>query len=191
MFNPWRAWSPCFFGRQYRIRTVRIPARCGGTCLGARFETRLCSDGCTPTNCVLSLWGPWFACYFGVQYRFRRIITPASCGGTCTGSLQETRSCVTGCPPTNCVLSRWSSWSRCFSGVQHRYRHVITPARCGGTCTGLRHETRRCRFNACLYHPCIWYPWSPCLFGRQHRSMNPISYNYCGCYRYRQQNRHC
>ena len=97
VFSPWRPWTSCYFEIQITVRTVRRQASCGGTCLGARFKSRLCTvTRCEPINCVYT-WGPWSRCFSEIQTRTRTILfaVPAHCTSTCAGGLSETRSCVT------------------------------------------------------------------------------------------------
>ena len=46
---------------RYRYRSVRIPARCGGTCSGSKVDKKSCSKH-VPVNCVLGSWSEWTAC---------------------------------------------------------------------------------------------------------------------------------
>ena len=74
------------------------------------------------------------------------------------------------CPPTNCQMSQWSSWSTCSavacgsSGSQYRTRHVLSNPSCGGTaCPPNIRETTNCDGTTpvnCVYSP--WSTWSAC-----------------------------
>ena len=99
-----------------------------------------------PTDCVVSGWSAWSACFEGTQTRTRTIITPAANGGTPCPTLIETRDCET---PVNCVVSDWSEWSECVEGVQTRTRTVITPASGGGVACPELSESRDCENPPC------------------------------------------
>ena len=119
---------------------------------GWRRRRRRRRRSCSPRNCQVSSWSTWnrcsVSCGTGTQTRTRAVTLSASCGGSCSYKLRETRSCRGG-SRRDCQVGNWSPWSSCSaicgSGTQTRNRKVTTSAVCGGSCNYKLKETRRCR----------------------------------------------
>ena len=95
---------------------------------------------CSPRDCIFSSWSPKSACSKtcgdGTQVWGRRVVTSASCGGSCNGALSKTMVCNLQCCPVDCVFT-WGVWGACSatcgnSGTQNRPVSVTTAAACGG-----------------------------------------------------------
>ncbi len=113
-WSGWSSWGSCSVscggGTQTRTRTCTnpAPANGGAACVGSSSESQSCNTGacCTPVSGGWSAWSTWSscsaACGGGIETRTRTCTNPApSCGGTCSGSATETRSCNTeACPCT-------------------------------------------------------------------------------------------
>jgi hypothetical protein len=93
------------------------------------------------------------------------------------------------CSPRNCVMSTWSSWSRCSatcgsSGRKTRTRYVRSYAYCGGVCYGTS-QSAWCPGTCCPI-PCSysWTTWSSCsatcMYGTRQRSTRVYRNPSCG-----------
>lgn len=104
---------------------------------------------CSPSNCRVSSWSSWTPCTrpcgTGTQARARTKIVPESCGGGCSYSFKETRTCNSNCCPVNCGYS-WGSWSACKGcgkSTHSRAPRIYVNPSCGGrSCPG--RQTRSC-----------------------------------------------
>ncbi|XP_078377130.1 SCO-spondin-like isoform X1 [Oculina patagonica] len=159
--GPWSAWSSCSatcgpHGAQYTRRSIKVPAKCGGSCLvtthGGRACNRFCLNGGTliRTSCHCkygysgvccekgsggwSSWGEWCPCSKtcgrGSQNRKRTCNKPG--GVSCPGSPTEYRSClVKQCNIVNGGWSNWGAWGTCSktcgSGFQYSRRYCNNP----------------------------------------------------------------
>lgn len=101
--SDWTSWGGCSAtcggGSQSRSRTVQTAAACGGAaCAGALTDQQSCGTACCPVDCVLTMWSSWSACSVtcgaGTQSRTRTTQTAASCGGTCSDGVSESRDCL-------------------------------------------------------------------------------------------------
>ena len=128
-----------------------------------------------------SQWSSWGSCTSACghnpllpgwnQNRTRTTITPASCGGTCSGANLETRKCPPppgGCCPVDCrVSSAWSNWSPavlCDETVtQVRTRSIVQAASCGGKSCPTTRQTRWTKGPCCIQNcQYTWGSWSQC-----------------------------
>lgn len=128
-----------------RSRLLIQQEQCGGWCDHKYSETK-CGNLCCRKNCILGTWTWWGPCIGqceqeGVQFRNLRVEREEECGGDSCESMQrnETRSCMGGCCPVNCVLGEWSEWGECNAtcgkGSNKRTRFV-QKAECNGVeCT--------------------------------------------------------
>ena len=110
------------------------------------------SPRCYPRNCVVSSWGRWSSCSatcgsYGRKTRNRRVITSASCGGSCHYSTSQSTSCPGTCCPIRCSYS-WASWGPCSAtcqyGTRSRRISIWRYPRCGGTSCPRSPQTQRC-----------------------------------------------
>ena len=106
---------------------------------------------CTRVNCRLTSWSSWSACsktcgFNGMRERRRRVVTSATCGGSC-GGLVDSQRCKYVCCPVNCVYS-WGAWSSCKgcgrNGEQTSLRIISQNKRCGGRCNAKPSRKRTC-----------------------------------------------
>eukprot|EP00794_Sanderia_malayensis_P003136 gene3136-3604_t len=173
----WGTWSRCTPntgncgpGTQSRSRTISRQPYCSSAC-PATTQQRNCVHSCCPVNCVLSQWTTWGQCSAncgtGLQQRTRRIVTSASCGGSCSSNLAETKQCTV-IHKVDCQMSAWTTWSTCSSGcgngLQQRSRTVtVQPTVCGQPCSNRTdfkqcqsyRENRDCQVSS-------WQQWGSC-----------------------------
>ena len=72
----------------------------GGNEAWLRRRRRRTPTSCRPRNCQLSAWSQWSSCpcgASGTRNRTRRIIWPATCGGTCFFHRSEMQFCKRDC----------------------------------------------------------------------------------------------
>lgn len=72
----------------------------GGNEAWLRRRRRRTPTPCRPRNCQLSAWSQWSSCpcgASGTRNRTRRIIWPATCGGTCFFHRSEMQFCKRDC----------------------------------------------------------------------------------------------
>ena len=81
-----------------------------------------------------------------MRERRRRVVTSATCGGSC-GGLVDSQRCKYVCCPVNCVYS-WGAWSSCKGcgrdGEQTSLRIISQNKRCGGRCNAKPSRKRTC-----------------------------------------------
>ncbi|XP_022799542.1 SCO-spondin-like [Stylophora pistillata] len=153
----------------------------------------LFSSGCSKKDCVVSSWSKWSNCTQlcgegGTQWRTRRVIKGARCGGSCPYLLADIRTCNNACPnggtpvfgQCNCKpgysgkcctgvdggWSDWSNWTACSKtcevGIKSRTRKCSEPVPQNGgkSCEGLPKEEKKCGNK----QPCPidggWSDWS-------------------------------
>ena len=165
LMDVWSEWTQCSTtcggGWHVRIRSVRSPARNGGTPCSAGLEQgESCGHvPCEGERCTVSDWGEWHGCMsFGQQYRRRRLTMDGS-GHDCgeMGSnvvLSETKPCDLEHQIVDCMLSQWSRWygcdKTCGGGQQTRDRQVeLYPKNGGRECPSSLREVRGCNTQAC------------------------------------------
>ncbi|MBN3284286.1 THS7A protein, partial [Polyodon spathula] len=88
------------------------------------------------------------------------------------------QACLIPCPQ-DCVVSEFSSWSKCSKtcgrGLEHRIRSVLAPPLFGGSACPNLTESQPCQFSACESEESMYSlkvgPWSSCslLHSRQAR----------------------
>jgi len=128
-------------------------------------------------DCPWASWNSWSKCdcRLSIQTRIRdlKVIPEGQC--EIRGCGQEMRECSRSRCPVDCVLSKWSSWSRCHGpcgeGLRKRYRSIRVPALYGGKrCKGRMTEEERCEiFGRRCSEDCdvgSWAEWSPCSWER-------------------------
>ncbi|CAK0903925.1 unnamed protein product, partial [Prorocentrum cordatum] len=129
-----------------------------------------CESTCSPQHCILGDWSEWSepGCD-GICTRSRDIATQNNqCGRPCEGTLTETRPCDSTCQSRDCVLSEWSGWGECPSGVGQKfnYRAILTaPTLEGKGCKGALNLTGSCQTGPHATVHCefsTWEDWSGC-----------------------------
>jgi len=171
-WSPWAVWSRCSVncGNGWQMRNRHfIPAANGGApCMGTMKELQPCAEqSCgKPTNCVMSDWTTFSACYAnGQKVRTRSILTYAIPPGlACNGSLREVLPCGPGVD--DCQLGDWTSWDlcdkKCDGGQEQRHRQIVIYPRNGGNkCPqGGLIQTRGCNTQPCGSGNCKAFMWS-------------------------------
>ena len=81
---------------------------------------------CPVTNCAVSNWSPWSSCTLpcgtgGQQIRTRKVTKQATCGGSCSAQLKQSRACNIGCSGR---------------GIPHKGRCDCKTGYSGRCCTG-------------------------------------------------------
>lgn len=151
-----------------------------------------CSRNTGPKiDCDVSSWSSWSRCSDaclktrrGKKTRNRVVITPPRNGGRKCPKTTRTKSCRgKNCTraKVDCVVSKWSDWSRCSKscgrGRRTRVREIVKNPRQGGKrCPPLK-ERLRCRMKRCPVLDCKvseWSEWHACSKtcgrGRRQRS---------------------
>jgi hypothetical protein len=109
------------------------------------------------------------------------VVRPNECGIRCP-ELSRSRMCSQFKCPVDCVMSRWSGFSKCSKecegGVQQQSRAVITRHKNGGVACSAVSEARACNTFSCDRDCTLedWTMWSPCSMacngGNQDRVRN-------------------
>merc|ERR550532_1089391 len=104
----------------------------------------------------------------GEQVLTRTVIVAANANGVRCPELSMTKRCNQFKCPVDCVMSKWSSWSKCSkeceSGVQSKTRSILTKPRNGGETCDATNEERVCNTGSCDRDCKLseWGGWSPC-----------------------------
>ncbi|XP_028399271.1 protocadherin Fat 4-like [Dendronephthya gigantea] len=176
----WGAWGGCNAacersGTKTRTRPITTRSSCNGNACPSTTDSQPCTGPCCPRNCVLSQWTAWTKCSSptcktnsGTQTRSRRIITPASCGGTCSSVLTQSQSCTP--IPITCQMSSWGKWQACVAtngkcggGIEKRTRTITRASYCSLPCPATL-QSRACVHSCCPVHCQLssWSAWSAC-----------------------------
>ncbi|XP_012556552.2 protocadherin Fat 4 isoform X1 [Hydra vulgaris] len=176
--SEWTSWSSCFAACEKtaivtRLRTVQKQDSCNGKSCPVLNEANSCNGPtCCPRDCEYSDWSAWEvcsgSCQGGTQKRKRSLTKQATCNGTCSNELFQTKACIV--KPVKCQLSSWESWSSCSSvngkcgnGTQMRVRTIVVKPVCDNPCGNLN-ETKNCLYSCCPVN-CEygqWGKWSNC-----------------------------
>ncbi|XP_065831645.1 spondin-1-like [Oscarella lobularis] len=169
----WTEWSGCSqscgYGHHLRNRRITAPAKHGGLC-DKLEEKELCIIG-RRTDCQVNEWTSWSKCNGdcsnpGHQVRVRSVSTHPSCGGRpCPTKLHDVKKCPEDCITEcdECILSSWTSWTRCVCGETFRRRSIIKHSTClDKPCPTNLFESKSCQDlgNKCHYKE--WGQWSSC-----------------------------
>ena len=196
-WSPWSACnSSCGPGWTFRTRTIVNNPNISRPCNVSLSEEINCTNpACTPTpvappvTCNYTGWSPWSTCNAtcgvnttGWQQRTRTIwLQPVNM--TCNGSLIESIQCNgSACAPTpipttgGCVMTGWSAWSGCRTGVCGPTNDTETRTRSIYSATNVSTCPSTVEVNNCTYPNCTaapvtvvacpgyfgWSPWSIC-----------------------------
>merc|ERR1719421_415212 len=120
----------------------------------------LCDDDCpdktNPYGC-----GGW-------QTLSRTILVKPNQFGVKCPELARKRKCNQIKCPVDCVMSKWSGWSKCSraceGGTRGRTRSVLTKPKNGGISCNTAQESRACNTGSCDRNCKLkkWSKWSPC-----------------------------
>jgi hypothetical protein len=167
-----------------RIEWIMYQDICAYTSI--RAAVMKTSSTCPPENIVDCDWTEWvpsecsvscddscphptnpYACG-GWQSLARQFIqSPNSCGYRCPAAKRRRKCNQVKCP-VNCVMSKWSGFSKCSKecegGVQGRTRSVLKPPKNGGESCNTAQESRPCNTGSCDRDCRLrkWSRWSPC-----------------------------
>jgi hypothetical protein len=122
-----------------------------------------CSVSCDDTCDVMQPFkcGGWAKMTRGV------VASPDKCGIKCP-LLERMIRCGQYHCPVNCLMSRWSGWSKCTAdcegGLQSRTRSMSVKPKNGGTQCNTVQESRPCNTGSCDRDCRLqqWTPWTPC-----------------------------
>ncbi|CAE7897597.1 adt-1 [Symbiodinium microadriaticum] len=179
-WEAWSAWTQCSSPNDQSTRSRTIGqenTRRGSPCVGEMKQTRPCSSGPSPQDCMMSDWREWSTCSSdcgeGQYSRFRRVVREASRGGhPCDGVIHQTETCqLRPCDSRDCEVSEWSEWSTSNPSEGHqlhtrqwfRERRVLVPPGPGGRqCPTSLSETvpRDRQPQQCVLSE--WSLWSHC-----------------------------
>jgi len=130
--------------------TPYVPGECSVPCDDE------CPDKTNPYGC-----GGW-------QVLTRTINVKANQFGVVCPELTRKRKCNQFKCPVDCVMSRWSGWSKCSKecegGTQGHTRSIITKPKNGGMSCNTNQEFRACNVGSCDRNCKLkkWSKWSPC-----------------------------
>ncbi|XP_035471695.2 properdin isoform X2 [Scophthalmus maximus] len=139
VWSPWSPWSQCnvLCGEGVRQRSRTCFGIGQSECPNAadKLQTEPCSGTCCEAK-GWYLWGTWSSCSVtcgvgGVRKRERICSSSAECRSSCTGSSEETDSCLThNTCPVHGDWSSWSGWSQCSgSCIDDQRDDVIIPSK--------------------------------------------------------------
>jgi hypothetical protein len=115
----------------------------------------------------------------GIQTLKREaVVRPNTCGFKCP-KFSVNRKCNQFKCPVDCLMSRWSGWSKCSKdcegGVEERTRAILTKPKNGGKGCSAVSDGRPCNTGSCDRDCTLedWTSWSPCSMacdnGNQYR----------------------
>ena len=127
-----------------------VPGECSVRCDDS------CPDKKNPYGC-----GGW-------QTLERSIVVAPNEFGLKCAELMRKRKCGQIKCPVDCVMSKWSSWSKCTKacegGVRGRTRSVVTKPKHGGMSCNTAQEMQPCNTGSCDRNCRLrkWSTWTPC-----------------------------
>merc|ERR1719443_2662539 len=132
--------------------TAFVPGECSVPCDDE------CPDKTNPYGC-----GGW-------QTLTRTILVQANQYGVVCPELElaRKRKCNQVKCPVDCMMSKWSGWSKCSKecegGTKGRTRSIITKPKNGGMSCNTAQESRACNTGSCDRNCKLkkWSKWSPC-----------------------------
>jgi hypothetical protein len=162
VFGAWETKSKCSKkcggGVMRQVREIAIPASNGGSC-GETTRDLPCNTHACPQDCQLSKWedhssGCSQPCGPGVVSQTRRILKPASNGGSCPNqSLHRLKPCQIKPCAVPCSLSPWKTEGECSKecggGTLKQVREVTHQAENGGACSEPLVQHVPCNIQPC------------------------------------------
>merc|ERR1719238_841929 len=130
--------------------TPYVPGECSVLCDDE------CPDKTNPYGC-----GGW-------QTLTRTILVKPNEFGVKCPELARKRKCNQFKCPVDCVMSKWSGWSKCSKacegGTKGRTRSILTKPKNGGMSCNTAQESRACNTGSCDRNCKLkkWSKWSPC-----------------------------
>merc|ERR1719443_2343537 len=130
--------------------TPYVPGECSVLCDDE------CPDKTNPYGC-----GGW-------QTLTRTILVKPNEFGVKCPELSRKRKCNQFKCPVDCVMSKWSEWSKCSKacegGTKGRTRSILTKPKNGGMSCNTAQESRPCNTGSCDRNCKLkkWSKWSPC-----------------------------
>lgn len=150
----------CGGGMQEMTRTIETQPDGGVECLPLK-ELRRCNEQPCPVDCELGSWSGWSSCSSecggGVQQRIRDVVRDMKHNGNPCGAVSDAKACNVQSCEADCVLMKWSKWSKCSKacdgGSRTRVRHIKSAATGDGTCPAPdsqeREQHKHCNMQAC------------------------------------------
>jgi len=176
-WGSWTDWGSCSEtcgpgGHELRQRTAQVAPTYGGLACDNSAETRTCSMGPCPVDCVMGAWTTFgdcsATCAGGQKTRSRTIVSREQNVGAICGVTEDPTSCNTFDCPINCVVTGWSAWSVCNAvcgtGRKARSRVVVTEAYAGGTVCPALSALDTCDSGPCAHNVVVseWSAWDAC-----------------------------
>jgi hypothetical protein len=180
----WTSWSVCTVtcgtGHQSRHKRVLKNGAEQGGCKNTKLlnQTRPCSTGDCPVDCVMGDWSAWSTCTKSClaneddsaeQYKVRKIIQAAAYGGTPCSGLKTAKECdLTPCA-VDCVVGDWGVFTQCDkscgSAESVRERNIIVEPHYQGVACPSLEQSQPCSLGTCNPVDCVmgaWSDWSKC-----------------------------
>jgi hypothetical protein len=159
-------WTPeactkkCAGGDQKLTRSVMTHPSGGCKCLPLSAEKR-CNLGPCPVNCKLESWSGWSKCSSkcggGLATRVRDVLVPVQYGGKPCGETSEAKQCNVAACEKDCVLMRWTRWTKCSKdcdgGTRKRQRFIKEEAEGAGVCAS-EWDPERLQYRKCAMKRC-------------------------------------
>jgi len=147
-------------GEQKLTRSVLTHPNGGTKCLPLSAMKKCNLHPC-PIDCELSAWSGWSKCSAecggGVEQRLREVKRAMRYGGKACGSTSETRACHVDACEKDCVLSKWTRWSKCSKdcdgGTNKRQRFIKEAAQGSGKCAD-KWSKERLQYKKCNMQRC-------------------------------------
>jgi len=141
-------------------RAIMMAPNGGTNCLPLA-QNRTCNDSPCPIDCKVARWSKWSRCSAecggGVTQRARDVEVHMRYGGKPCGETSQAKSCNMQACDKDCVLKRWTKWSKCSKqcdgGTKKRSRFEKEKALGEGKCADVS-DPKRLQYKKCNYKPC-------------------------------------
>mmetsp|Transcript_45339 Transcript_45339/g.140079 ORF Transcript_45339/g.140079 Transcript_45339/m.140079 type:complete len:988 (-) Transcript_45339:95-3058(-) len=133
-----------------------------GNCIGLKGPI-FCDDGCPAPGNVEDP----YACG-GIEVMKRDVLVAPNEFGMACPAMETKKKCRQHRCPVNCLMSKWSSWSKCTkvcgNGVEVKTRDILVTPKNGGDKCESTQEVRDCNTGSCDRNCMLskWTEWGPC-----------------------------